>query len=296
MPRGLVDLPAELVLTIIELACEDVLSSTIRDMMLVNRLFSRLVLPFLYQRLSDEEILADLDNSSKLLFTLLFDDSKKKLVHTVEIGDVIHFNESEAVSTAADSSYTKEMQAEMHQLVEVILKYEERNDKQEQWKEDFLNGPREDAFLFLALMRLPCLKHLEAKDTIRDFWGAFGYVYEGLLSASKHPESGINRPFMNLEKVTMGDEGVKWPHDTEALTIVAKWPSVKEIDCCELGDGDNNHEEEPNPSFLELVPGSSNINSISFRPSCKLLGEHFVRLLGAVRALEYLDYEIGHAW
>ena len=119
----------ELVLSIIELACEDVLSSTIRDLLLVNRFFYRLVLPFLYQSLSDEEILADLDGSSKLLFTLLFDDTKKDLVHTVEIGNVIHFSESEAVSTDADSSYTEEMQAEIHQLVEVILKYEECNEK-----------------------------------------------------------------------------------------------------------------------------------------------------------------------
>lgn len=296
MSRGLGDLPVELVLNIVEWACEDETPQSMHKMLLVNRLFYRLVLPYLYKRLSEQELLANTDRSTTLLLKLLFDPIKRELVHVLDLMSYIGSAESPELSKASDSPYTKKMQAETHRLVELVLRYEERHEIQKLWRDNFLNKSSKDAFFALALMCLPNLKELGTYNANTDFIIEYAYIYEGLLSASKHPESGISRPFARIEKFTLGGDGNKYPYDPYPLAFAAGLPSLKEISCSELGDGDNYHQEDTDPRFMKLEPKSSDITSISLRPRCKLLGEHLIRCLASVKALEHFDYEIGHSW
>ncbi|KAF2449940.1 hypothetical protein P171DRAFT_203029 [Karstenula rhodostoma CBS 690.94] len=254
-PRELSDLPEEILLYIIEEACEGERCNEIHNLLLVNRQISRLALPLLYRNVGDPNSTADA--TQKLILKLLFDRRKAELVHSFTTSLEIELDESPRVTNEKDDStlekhgFTVEQHAEIRRVVNVLKEYDGSEGGQKRWGKDFLDGPKMSVILPLMLARLPNLHELTHNNMYDEDWQIFESVIDAVTAASKDAETGVKSPFAKLEKVNIGDwGGSKYPNSPFPLTVVAKWPSVKVIESSQVGDGDRSQDGEQ--AFLDL--------------------------------------------
>ncbi|KAJ4360864.1 uncharacterized protein N0V89_001431 [Didymosphaeria variabile] len=290
-PRSLLGLPEEVLLYIVESACEGEKFTRIYNLLFVNRQISRLALPFLYRHIRDRDFVdEEYDAFRKLVLTLLFNPDKAKFVHSFSIEQGGEHGEGPSLADAKgdaelkEHGYTAEQHAELQQIIDVLSEYEDGEEAEKTWKKDFLDEPLMGAILALILPRLPNLQELTILDVYNPYWKMFEFVIDAMTAACQDPKTGVTTPFPKLEKVNMGGADCnssipEYPHSTLPLTIIAKWPSVKAIDGKQIGDGDSFLQENPDKWFLDLKPRSTNYTSLTFRPNSKFLGEHLVRFL-----------------
>jgi hypothetical protein len=212
-PRGLSDLPEELLLYIVEAACEDEPFTKIHNLLFVNRQISRLAVPCLYRNLGDNDFEHhDSDEFRKLILTLLFDPAKAELVHSFSLESAGEFDEGllwtsdtvEVSDELEEYAFTAKQHAELQRVVNDLKEYERSEEAKARWENHFLDKPLMSAILALMLARLPNLHELTILDVDDDYWKVFEYVVDGMTVASKHKETGVPVPFATLEKVTMG--------------------------------------------------------------------------------------------
>jgi hypothetical protein len=208
-PRGLSDLPEELLLYIVESTCEDEPFTKIHNLLFVNRQISRLALPFLYRNLCDTGF-DDYDSEGfrKLILTLLFDPAKAELVHSFSVETAGEFDDGARLKWANDQSeeyaFTAEQHAELERTVNVLKEYESSDEAEKRWENHFLDEPLMGAILALMLARLPNLHELTIHDVHDEYWKVFEYVVDGMAAASKHKKTGVPVPFAKLDKVKIG--------------------------------------------------------------------------------------------
>ncbi|KAL1600621.1 hypothetical protein SLS60_007007 [Paraconiothyrium brasiliense] len=277
-PQGLSGLPEEILLYIVEAACEGEKFTRIHNLLVVNRQISRLALPFLYRHIRDGDFVNDeSDAFRRLVLTLLFDPAKAQYVqsfsleHGVNFGGGLGLANTKGYTGIKKHGCTAEQHAELQRLIDILNKYEVGEEARKRWKKDYVNDRHWEMILALLLARLPNVRELTILDAYDEYWEVFEYVVDALTAACQEPKTGVTAPFTRLEKVNMGDGK-------------------------QIGDGDNFHQEDPDKWFLDLKPKSTNYTSLTFRPSSMLLSEHLVRFLATAKALETFDYHIGHAW
>lgn len=209
-PRGLSDLPEEILLYIVEAACEGEHFSKIHNLIFVNHRISRLAVPFLYRNLRDGDFVdGESDAFRKLTFTLLFDPIKAAYVHSFTLDNGDEYGQGPPLIDETSDGELKELGDAVEQLaelqVEVLKDYAGSEEAKKIWERDFLGKPLMGAFLALILGQLPNLHELTITDVNDDYWKVFEYVTDAMTAASKDVDTGVKTPFVNLEKVTMGD-------------------------------------------------------------------------------------------
>lgn len=281
-PRGLSDLPEELILCILEAACKDEHPKFKLKLLLVNRQFYRLALPLLYRNLSDKS-----GESLKLAFTLLLDHVKANFVRSFEF-----YNQKDEIELRSKKNcvYTASRLIKIKHLIHAVVKY---GTTKERWVGDLMERPPLWAILGLMLTQLPNLRELKfaGLGPPEDFWPFLEYVYDGLSSASHRTETGVTAPFMSLKKVKVRPRC----STSKPLAVITKWPSVQMIEGKSISDYDSDIDTtDPDPWFRDLKPRSTNFNSISLRSGSRLRTEHLVPFVGTAKALDSFDYFINN--